>query len=207
MLENSTLRDKAYAKLHGNWKQPVLATLILGLISMATHSPHEFGNYYYSVEMIFAIFLVNPLTFGFYIALLKFYRDEDKNTIDRTFDVFKNYGKVLAITLLTSIYTLLWALLLIIPGIIKAYSYSMSFYIMNDNPELTADEAINQSMKMMDGYKMKLFLLDLSFILWYLAGIITLGIGLLWVIPYHYSARAAFYVELKERNSEIVQEL
>lgn len=206
MLENSELRDKGYATLVGNWKQPVLATLILGLIEIASHGPHEFGNYYYSLETIFAILLVNPLMFGFGIAMLKFYRGENQNTIDRMFDVFKNYGKVLAITLLVSIYTILWTFLFIVPGIIKAYSYSMSFYILNDNPDMSAEEAIDESMKMMEGYKARLFLLDLSFILWYLLGIITLGIGLLWVIPYHCATRAAFYEELKEKNSEIVQE-
>ena len=90
-----------------------------------------------------------------------------------------------------------WFLLFIIPGIIKAYAYAMTYYISYDNPELSAEECINRSMKMMYGHKLDLFLLDLSFIGWILLSILTLGVGMLWVTPYMYTSRAKFYEELK----------
>lgn len=108
-----------------------------------------------------------------------------------------------AVTILSGIYIILWMFLLIIPGIIKAYSYSMAPYIVKDNPEIGADAAIRESMKMMKGYKMKLFLLDLSFIGWAILALLTLGLGLILLEPYMYSARAVFYEELKAERGMV----
>jgi uncharacterized membrane protein len=88
-------------------------------------------------------------------------------------------------------------MLLVIPGIVKFYSYAMTPYLRYENPMLSAETLICKSMKMMNGHKMKLFLLDLSFIGWLLLCILTLGIGFLWLIPYMQSARAAFYEDLR----------
>ena len=93
------------------------------------------------------------------------------------------------LNILIAIFTFLWSLLFIIPGIVKAYSYAMTPYIVHDNPEMPVRECIRQSQRMMKGYKMKLFLLDLSFIGWILLGIFSFGIGLLWVLPYMETAR------------------
>jgi uncharacterized membrane protein len=83
----------------------------------------------------------------------------------------------------------------------------MSYYILNDHPEMTVDEAIDASIAMMKGYKMKLFLLDLSFIGWFFLGALSLGIGYLWIAPYYCVARVAFYENLKElRKNEISEE-
>lgn len=89
---------------------------------------------------------------------------------------------------------------MIVPGIIKTYSYAMTAYLLKDRQELKFNAAIEESMRMMSGNKMRLFILDLTFIGWYLLGIITFGIGLLWVIPYHSSARIAFYQDLIAEN-------
>ena len=110
-----------------------------------------------------------------------------------------HYGRWLGASLLVLVFTFLWSLLFIIPGIVKAYSYAMTPYIVHDNPEMPVRECIRQSQRMMKGYKMKLFLLDLSFIGWILLGIISFGIGLLWVRPYMETAHAKFYEELRTR--------
>ena len=96
-----------------------------------------------------------------------------------------------------SIYTFLWTLLLIIPGVIKGLSYSMTPFILTDKPELSANEAIELSMKMMDGHKMDLFVLLLIFCGLTLLSVVTLFIGLLWVTPYMYMRLAAFYEDVK----------
>ena len=82
------------------------------------------------------------------------------------FDGFNDFGRIVGTKLLQAIYTFLWTLLLVIPGIIKNYSYAMTDFILKDQPELANNAAIEKSMAMMDGNKMKLFLLDLSFIGW-----------------------------------------
>jgi uncharacterized membrane protein len=88
-------------------------------------------------------------------------------------------------------------LLLIIPGIIAAISYSMTFYILADDNSLTAMEAIDKSKAMMEGYKLKYFYLSLRFLGWALLAILTFGIGFLWLAPYMMVASAKFYDDIK----------
>ena len=85
----------------------------------------------------------------------------------------------------------------VIPGIVKAYAYSMSFFILKDNKDMQAKECLEASEKLMVGHKQQLFALDLSFLGWYFVGALCLGVGILFVIPYHYMARANFYEALK----------
>ena len=88
-------------------------------------------------------------------------------------------------------------MLLFIPGIIKSYSYRLVPYIIKDNPELSATEAITRSRQLMDGHKLDAFLLDLSFIGWYILGFITANlVNIFWTMPYHYNANAEFYLDL-----------
>jgi uncharacterized membrane protein len=101
---------------------------------------------------------------------------------------------------------MLWLLLLIIPGIIKSYSYCMAAYISINNEKLTAEECINLSMKLTNGYKMKLFLLDLSFFGWYLLSLLTLGIGLLWVVPYHFTAQIMVFEDIMNSQPQAIEE-
>lgn len=122
--------------------------------------------------------------------------------IGKLFDGFKDFGRVWGTLILVAIYTILWTCLLIIPGIVKSYSYALTPFILKDEPELKYNAAIEKSMRMMDGYKMKLFLLDLSFIGWMILSILTLGIGLLFLQPYMNTARAAFYEDLKAELSD-----
>lgn len=112
------------------------------------------------------------------------------------FDYFK-YWKITAVAnLLQGLYVFLWSLLFIIPGIIAGYSYAMTNYILSENPELTAREAIEQSKQMMSGNRWRLFCLQFSFIGWDLLCALTLGIGNLWLTPYKQAATAAFYREV-----------
>lgn len=122
--------------------------------------------------------------------------------IGKLFDGFKDFGRVWGTLILVAIYTILWTCLLIIPGIVKSYSYALTPFILKDEPELKYNAAIEKSMRMMDGYKMKLFLLDLSFIGWMILSVLTLGIGLLFLQPYMNTARAAFYEDLKAELSD-----
>ena len=101
---------------------------------------------------------------------------------------------------LRELYTLLWGLLLIVPGIVKSLSYAMTPYIMAEQPELSASDAIEKSMVMMEGHKLDLFLLHLSFIGWDILAAITAGIGNLVLNPYKNAAITAFYQELKRSH-------
>lgn len=119
-------------------------------------------------------------------------------TLTERFPIFL---KALGLRLYIFLFTLLWSLLLIVPGIIAAYRYSMAPYLMAENPELGVAEAVEMSKYMMDGSKGRLFCLDISFIGWLILSSLTLGIGDLFLNPYRVSARTAFYLDLLERRS------
>ena len=113
--------------------------------------------------------------------------------------LFSNFGiwsKAVWLVIRRGLYVFLWSLLLIIPGIIKAYAYAMSVFILSENPEMSAKEAMDVSRKMMDGNKWRLFCMQLSFIGWDLLNLCTLGLGSLWLGPYKNAASAAFYDEV-----------
>ena len=110
-----------------------------------------------------------------------------------------NFGRKLGGSLWAGLWVFLWTLLFIVPGIIKAYAYSMTEYILASHPNVLATEAIKLSKRMTKGHKGKLFVLDLSFIGWYLLNILTLGIlGIFYVNPYYHLTRAGFFIELRD---------
>ena len=152
------------------------------------------------------IFILYPCGYVFVMQLMSFMRDGKQNLVSDYFKLFKDkYIIALPVVALTYLYTFLWALLFIIPGIIKGYSYALASYISIEDNNIPAEECINKSMQMMEGHKMRLFLLDLSFIGWYFVAFLTFGIGLFWVVPYHEMARILFYEDLKSQQ-QLVQE-
>lgn len=111
---------------------------------------------------------------------------------------FSNYGNSISLCILTNFFALLWSFLFFIPGIIKLLSYSMAPYILAENPEISALEAINLSKRMMDGHKWELFTLYLSFFWWMLLCSLTFGLAVIYVGPYIEATVANFYIELKK---------
>ena len=148
--------------------------------------------------------LALPLTWGYQTLFLGAVRGGEATAKD----MFEGYNKelfsrVLTTTLLYYVYVFLWSLLLLIPGCIKSYSYAMTPYILKDNPEMKNNAAIEESMRIMNGHKLELFLLDLSFIGWALLSFLTCGIGFLWLAPYMNMARVNFYEDLKKASVEV----
>jgi uncharacterized membrane protein len=145
-----------------------------------------------------SIFVIVPLAIGFANALLKLLRTGDNALTENMFKIAtKNYWHKVWGGFLMGLFIALWSLLLIIPGIIKCFSYAMTPFILEENPELSANDAIDRSRAMMKGHKFDLFWLMLSFIGWYILCFFTLGIGFLWLAPYQETAIAAFYEDVK----------
>lgn len=117
-------------------------------------------------------------------------------SVSDLFSQFHSFGKALGLRIVTVFFVWLWSLLLVIPGIIAAFRYSMAPYILAENPDIGVMEALDLSKRMMMGNKLRLFFLGLSFFGWMLLGVITGGIALLWVNPYIESAYAAFYLDI-----------
>ena len=150
------------------------------------------------ISLLLRIFVFNPLRVGGF----RFFK---KNVEDSNADLgilkegFSDYGRTFVTLLLTDIFLALWTCLLIIPGIVKMYSYRLVPYILKDNPELSAIEVITKSREMMNGHKWRAFLFDLSFIGWFLLAVIPI-VGVFWTNPYYQNANAALYVELSKKQ-------
>lgn len=198
MKNSSDFRAEARQALSGAWGEAAVFTLVYFAVSFAASA--ACGTVVPIVGGFIAALLLTPMTFAFTVSFLKQLRGE-KFDVMYIFKEFNN--RVLITMVLTMLYTWLWSLLLIIPGIIKSYSYAMTPFILeDDDEEVSGNEAIEKSMRMMDGHKWELFCLDFSFIGWILLAILTLGIGCLWLYPYVNTARAAFYEELKANQPE-----
>ncbi len=130
--------------------------------------------------------------------------DHENLDLGILFSNFNIWTKAVWLTVRRGIFVFLWTLLFIIPGVIKFYSYAMSFFIMAENPEISAGEAMDVSQKMMKGNKWRLFCLGLSFIGWDFLNLFTLGIGSLWLTPYKNAATAAFYDEISRQPVDMM---
>lgn len=141
--------------------------------------------------------IVNPFTVGVSKFRLNALRDKGNvSDMGEGFDV--SYKRNVKVLFFRDFYTFLWCLLFIIPGIVKIYEYRMIPYLLADNPNMSKQEAFRASKEMMKGNKWRAFVLDLSFILWGILGIITFGIvNVLWVEPYKQLTDAALYNALK----------
>lgn len=207
------LKDNAKQSLRGNWGQAIIVFLITAIIvGIFTGAGHWLDETYinYDGTNIFYRF-ASPigsilLWIGSFIGLSRNIaflelRDDQKEEKPymAAFSVFteNRFGPELINFVLVSIFTFLWTWLLIIPGIIKAYSYSMTPYIVKDmvasDKQVGATDGINASKELMKGHKMALFIFDLSFLGWNILAAITCGLGYLWVTPYYQTAKANFY--------------
>ena len=147
-----------------------------------------------------AAFIVAPaFSLSLCMVYLKLAKKEEI-TVGDVFSGFNSTGKAVWLYVLVYVFTFLWSLLFVIPGIIKSYSYSMAYYILADNPELTAREALSRSKEMMKGHKWDYFVLQLSFFWWYLLTGVTLGIASIYVLPYMSATTVNFYNSIKEAN-------
>ncbi|QUG82936.1 DUF975 family protein [Bacillus nitratireducens] len=205
----SQLKREALDALKGKWGLAVGATLLVGILIGAVEilTTGIFSMFWGLEEAnesltvtIIAMFIIGPLTIGASYFVLNVIRGNNARIghIFRWFNDGSKFMKSFLTYLLMNVYLILWTLLLIIPGIIKSFSYSMTYFILNDHPEYTANQAITESRRMMNGHKMDYFLLCLSFLGWFILSILTLGIGFLWLVPYFYSTSAAFYEEISK---------
>ena len=150
------------------------------------------------VGLLFSIFIGFAIRVGEQYYFIK--NHYGNPALNEMFQGFKgNYLNVVKIMLIMELKIMLWLLLLVVPGIIKAYEYSMIPYLLAENPNLSASEAFSLSKQMTTGQKMDLFVLDLSFLGWIILGTICCGIGLLFVQPYPEATKAEVYLILKHR--------
>ena len=211
MQLNSELRAQARERLEGKWGTFVLMTFLMLVIQTILQIPGYIGSLleilspenvlaslsFSNISNILSL-LALPLSWGLTVSLLRNHREESVD-LENLFDGFRGgrYTRVFCALFLVNLFTFLWALLLIIPGIMKAFSYALTPYILLDEPELTARQAITRSCEIMQGRRWKLFCLYLSFIGWGILSLLTFGIGFLWLLPYMNASFAAFYEDAR----------
>ena len=193
LQSNSALRQASREQLKGKWGLPIGLCFVIYLILSAPNSIPG--------ASLAVLIISGPLELGLLLFFLKLVRNEPVE-FNIGFKGFNNFGNALAVYLLRLLFIVLWSMLFIIPGIIKALSYSQAMYHLADNPKIEASQAIAKSRKMMDGAKGKLFCLYFSFIGWGFLCLLTFGIGFLWLIPYIHTASANFYVDLKKNYKD-----
>jgi uncharacterized membrane protein len=224
MLYAADFREKARNALNGKWGLAVGTGFVAGLLGAGVNvgssssyrlnddNIHWNSDFYYSMLP----FMIGILAFISLLAIIAFflggvirlgYCRFNLNLINNTNPQFKDlfsrfdiFWKAFGLQLLVVIYTFLWSLLFIIPGIIAAISYAMAPYILEENPSMGINEAITRSKDMMYGNKWRFFCLSFSFIGWSILCVFTLGIGYLWLGPYMNAAFAAFYNDVSGKN-------
>lgn len=195
MINRAELKTSAKSQIRGNIGILFVCTLIiLAIVTVLCFIPF-IG--------IIAVYVITPaLGMGYVYLFLDIHNGMPAQipTIFRGFQ--QNFGKIWLLFFLIGLYTFLWSLLFVIPGIVKAYAYSMAPYILAENPEISASEAIRRSKEMTAGHKGELFVLDLSFIGWVLLGMLTLGIlYYIYIIPYMNATFVNAYYALKDNTA------
>lgn len=190
---NIELMKSARESLTGQWGLAIITFLIYHLIIGVVQSREDLLPYTTIIFLIFA----GPLAVGISIFSLNLSRNSEAR-FEQLFDGFKtNIGNSILAYFLMILFVMLWMLLLIIPGIIAAISYSMLFFIIAEDEHIGPMDALDKSKKMMYGYKWKYFRLGLRLFGLALLCILTLGIGFLWLIPFAHVTNAKFYEDIK----------
>ena len=184
---NSELRAEARVDLKGNWIQAILAYVVYAVIESTAAAIGGIGN----------LIIGGPIELGLVNYFLRLKRWKAAQ-IEDVFYGFGHFENSLVLYVVRTIFVMLWSLLFIIPGIVAALRYSMAMYILYDNSELSGMEAMRRSREMMEGNKVRLFGLYLSFVGWAVLCCFTLGLGFLWLLPYIKMTEAGFYEALKK---------
>ena len=223
MLLSTDFRAMARDALRGKWLSAALIGLLAGLLGANIFGGASFNvenRYEVQLDTFFhsslwlnyrIFFIIGGGVLVLYVlvllviggaATLGYARynlnlvDHRDARVDDLFSQFHRLGQGFCMQFFRGLFTFLWSLLFCIPGIIKAYAYSMAYFVKADHPEYGWNQCLKTSIALMKGNKWRLFVLDLSFIGWYLVGALCLGIGTLWVTPYHQAAHAQFYCGL-----------
>ena len=223
MWTRATLKEEARASLKRNYANTVVAALIFafanGMFGGSTASNRGANSVFSGsfntslteflsmilglviivsiIGLVIKILILNPIQVGAQRFFIE--NHYSPSSLRPLLWGFKsNYFNIVKTMFLTDIYIFLWTLLLIIPGIIKSYSYRMVPYILAENPDMDPSSVISLSIDMMNGEKLNAFILDLSFIPWNLLSAITFNIvGIFYVYPYVFSTNAELYLALK----------
>lgn len=213
VMRISELKKHALRSLDANWGKAIGVMFLILLSGALTSLAEIIGSGGFStwweleshelpwsatVANILVSFALIPFTIGCYWFFLNLSRRKNPTVLDtlEPYQKGKVMWKLIGASIVQGIFVFLWTLLFIIPGIIKGFAYSQTFFILKDHPEMGILDAITESRKRMNGLKWKYFLMNLSFIGWAILALLTFGIGYLFLLPYVYTTQGAFYQHL-----------
>ena len=217
-MNRQELKFDAKNKMREAAVKPYVVTLIMGVILMvlsgvqfildfwgniigtgSSVNTGEASTYIVSSLVFFVIYLVisTILQFGYSSYCLKVANRDGSMSYGDLFSSVRYLLKAIGLTLMISVFVLLWCILLVIPGIIAAYRYSQAIFIMVEDPNKGIMQCIRESKEMMAGHKMEYFILELSFFFWMLLGGVTCGLAYIYVYPYMTVTFANYYNQLK----------
>jgi len=194
-MENRDIMTHARARLDGNWALAVATFLVYFAITFILGATPVVG---WAADLLIG----GPLFVGLHVFSLAIVRSKEAG-VRQLFDGFSSFANGLVAYLLIAVFTFLWTLLFVVPGIMAALSYSMTFFILADNPGTDGLDAIRKSKAMMYGHRWRLSCLAGRFTGWFLVGIFTLGIGFLWIGPYLMVSVARFYDDVRGAKQDI----
>jgi len=200
-LDYTQLRAEARDLLRGRWNTCALLMFIVSVLSGSVSLIFGLGNTQFLSSPL-SILVGAPLNLGVTAIFLKLYEGHNFQ-IEEVFNGFRDFSRAVISGLLISVYVILWSFLLIVPGIIAALGYSMTFFILVENPQLSASQAMALSKEMMLGHKTELFMLSLSFIGWFFLSLFTFGIGIFWLAPYVDMSYTIFYHRVKAHGGVV----
>ena len=193
-INRKELKTAARAQIKGNVGTFFGLSLVLGIILSVS-----------AITFVGPFILLGPLYLGLSMFSIEVVRTSN-GKFETGFKGFKQFGTAFIASLLMTLFTSLWTLIFIFPAFIAIFRYSMTFYIIADNPSISGSEAIKKSKEMMKGYKWELFVLLFSFFLWYVLGVITFGLAYIYVIPYVEATVINFYEKIKPENPSSITE-
>jgi len=201
---NKEILKEAELALAKKWGRPILVGLsyfllifLIELIQIYIFTnPKSITKYLFQIAI--NLIITGPLWLGFSKYYLEVARRENP-AYEIMYIGFLDFKRAFITYLLSSVYIILRLLLLIIPGIIAMFDYGLVFFILSDDSEISSNDAILKSKKMMYGHKKQLFYMSLTFLGLFIVSIFTLFIGLLWLLPYTYVSYSIFYVDVKKQ--------
>ena len=196
MISRAAIKANAKAQLGNNlfcniWLMALVVSLVYSIIIGAA------GMTYAGV-----IILMGPMGIGLASVFMSLARGFGEVKLEQMFTrgFSEQFGRNLLLGFLRGLFTALWSMLFVVPGIVKHYSYSMSFYVAADHPEYTWNQCMDESKRMTAGHKGELFVLDLSFIGWSLLCSLTLGILSIWIMPYMQQTDIGYFEAIKRMS-------
>lgn len=201
MINRAELKRHAKDQLKGKWGLAIGSIVVIFIIQFIFNFISrcaQDNTILFIILTLVSMIISSVMSIGMCRLSLNYAYDDKQPAFTDIFAGFKVILKIIGLFILLLIIIMVGTILVVIPGIIFAYMFSQAYYILADDNSKSIIQCLKESAGMMKGYKFKYFVLSLSFLGWIILGLITLGIGLLWVIPYMNVTVASFYLKVKD---------